>query len=397
MIITHNYYIDFFKAFNQFLKKILDPRALKDGRGIQKIEYSIASKTLLSHKLYGNESFEYPNLIIDLQDIHADEGVSTIKNNAYGLIDNINTVYLADNLDKNQFIKAEMKKYILNFNITINLEESADMLNFYHLITNHVPVNFTFVDFSFFYGIDITEFVNDGNWDFDNDNIFNVFKQPDPTERDKEYYYSYLKTQPELELTGISKNEDKEGMKYSIQMNFLASFLIPSYIYGTNFINIERIVLQIDTTDKDDYPIITDTENIFSTNKIKKGSFLDPNSFILNEENESFDIILKNEASDEETLNSLKQFNYILKLEPDLLEIFSQKTPHKTEKRLNLYLENFEIVSEEDKTILRITKESQKTHFSLLEDFFINYINYIKNEESESSQFYNFQLFYAEK
>jgi len=257
MIKTHNYYIDFLKAFNAFILNIFNPEVLKT-KAIQKIEYNIGSKTLLRHKLYGNESFEYPNAIIDLQDIRVAEGVSTISKNAYGLAPSQESIILCDNQNNNQMVICETQRYILNLNVQVNVETNADMFNFYHIITNHLPINFTFIDFSYYYFIDVTEFVD--GWNFEEDDIFNVIKMPDHTERDKIKYFSLLLTQPQLEVQSISKMEDKENNRYAINFSILAAIQIPIILYGNYYTKVDRVIIDVNLDYDDDYPVLIDIE-----------------------------------------------------------------------------------------------------------------------------------------
>ena len=249
---THNYYVDFLKAFNAFIQKVFYQKP------IQKIEYNIGSKTLLKHKLYNNENYEYPNAIIDLQDIRIAEGVSSISRNAYGLIPSLETSVPAINYTKMEKIVVDTQRYLLNFNIQINVESNADLFNFYHALTNSMPLNFTFVDFKYYYFVNITDIVS--NWDFENEDVNNIIKMPDPTERDKIKYFTAIPVQPQLEIESINRNEDKENNRYYITFNVLAATQIPTQIYGTGHDLIKRIIINIDFNDPTQYPILLDID-----------------------------------------------------------------------------------------------------------------------------------------
>jgi len=269
-MITHNYYIDFLKAFNVFLRRALNPGNQQDpttGKNLTKIEYNIGSKTLLNYDLYHNENFEYPNAVVDLTDIRVAEGVSSIARNVFRLFESPETALLTENYTKNDRILCETKRYILNFNVQINVETSADLLNFYHLIANNIPINFTFIDFTYYYFINISDFAKD--WDFEHDAIYNVIKMPDETERDKEKYFSLLSYQPQLEIDSITKNEDKENNKYSLTISMLASTQIPFILYKKRRDIVKRIMINIDTSNYQDYPVLVDIdENVY--NNVKK-------------------------------------------------------------------------------------------------------------------------------
>jgi len=391
---NHNYYIDFLKAYNLFLKNILNVSGMTNP--IQKIEYNIGSNTLLKYNLYGNETYEYPNILIDLVDIRVAEGVTNIRNNVYGMLNTNTNAYLADNYSKNQFIYTSTGKYILNFNLIINVETSADLLNYYHLITNNIPINFTFVDFEYFYAIDISEFIKSGQWDFDNDDIFNVFYVPDKTERDKNKYYSFLKVQPELEIQSINKTEDKENSKYQLNISMLASVYFPTFLYGKNFINIDRVICNIDLFDKTEYPIILDTLNVFKNNKIKKGIFFNDDNIKIEEDTDSdpndVNYIVNIKINTKLYNIDLDNYNFIIEFNNDIINLNPKEnylltiTLDKDEN--NIHPSNYEIFSDDDKdyTIISI----KGTNASLIKEF----LDLYKNEENFKKQY---SIFLSEK
>jgi len=310
VIKTHNYYIDILKAFNAFLFKVFDPNAL-GSKTIQKIEYNIGSKTLLKHKLYGNETYEYPNAIIDLQDIRVAEGVSTIARNINGLIFSPESSLLCDNLNKNERVYVETQRYILNLNVQINVESNADMFNFYHIITNNIPMNYTFVDYIYYYFIDVTDYVRE--WDFINNDIFNVIKMPDPTERDKEKYFSLLSVQPQLEIQSVTKYEDKENNRYYITFSILIATQIPVKLYGNIYNRVDRIVIDINSDKYDNYPVLIDI-TFDKYKNVKKAIILNRNDF-----KELTEEISSNSETDDNTNETYTEFKgYQIELDGDL-------------------------------------------------------------------------------
>ena len=282
MILTHNYYIDFLKAFNQFLLKIFNSD-LKRGDGtlntslqnIQKITYNIGSKTILTHQLYNNENFEYPNIYIDLADIRvSDEGISPIARNAFGLISSPFTAFPCKNYTRDQNILVDTKRYLLNFNVQINVENQADLLNFYHTITNFYPLNFTFIDFDFDYLIDISEIAKDWNSDDDVINLiiadYSTLNQisDKPNEKNDKRFFTAINVQPEIEFTSITKQEDLENMKFSLTLSVLISASIPFIIYSNYDEIVKEIIVNVDFNDSTEYPIFFDTMNIFKDQNI---------------------------------------------------------------------------------------------------------------------------------
>jgi len=284
MVITHNYYIDFLKSFNAFLsKRFLSPDVITlSSQPIQKIEYNISSKTITTYQLYGNESYEYPNIIIDLLDVRVDEGISAIARNAYGLVPTYNTYELCYNETHNNSILLEVKRYFLNFNIRVNLETSGDMINYYHVITNNIPMNFTFVDYKFNYFIDISWLFNSLNWHEDN-KIINLIKDNHVINIDEAssyHYYSLFETQPEFEFTSITKEEDKENMKYAININCIAAINIPFILYTQNFYRIDRVIISTDLNGYKENPILLDMDaKIYQNKNIIKSSIIGKNDF----------------------------------------------------------------------------------------------------------------------
>jgi hypothetical protein len=285
MILTHNYYIDFLKSLNSFIyKRFLASEAIfASSQPIQKIEYNISSKTITTYQLYGKESYEYPNVMIDLLDIRGDNGVSSISRNAYGLISTMNTFELTYNETKKQSIFVELKRYLINFNIRINVETAADMLNYYHVISNNIPLNFTFVDYKFNYFIDISWIFNQLNWHEDN-NIINFIKDSHVINIDEAsayHYYSLHETQPEFEFTSITKEEDKENMKYAVNINCIAAIFIPFILYTDSWRRIDRIIIHTDLTGYKETPILLDIDtNVFNNKNLIKSVLIPKENLI---------------------------------------------------------------------------------------------------------------------
>jgi len=325
MVLTHNYYVDFLKAFNSFLMKTFNNQRILSysNVSINKIEYNIGSKTILSHQLYGNESYEYPNIMVNLNDIRIDEGISSISRNIYGRMNSLNTQFLAYNETTNDEVYLESKKYILNFDVKINVESNSDLLNFYHTVTNYLPLNFTFVDFSFMYFVNLSDYAKALNWSVQ-DNFTNIILfNPENGEEvprinyKDEVFYGLTEVQPELEITSITKMEDKEEMKYSLNLNILASLPIPFLIYSNKEQLIERIIIDVDLGQWDnteyDYPIFLDIDaDLFKTERITSGILLKNEEIIIDDNNKEIIIdsdILREKIKD---FNDLKSYGLYL-------------------------------------------------------------------------------------
>jgi len=350
---THNYYVDFLKAFNIFIQKVFN-------KNIKKIEYSIGSKTLLTHNLYKNESFNYPNAIIDLQDFRVAEGVSTISRNAYGFIPSMESAVISDNDNKNEIIYAETQRYLLNLNIQVNVETNSDLLNLYHIVSNNIPINFTFVDFIYYYFIDVTEMVKE--WDFDNDDIYNIIKAPDETERDNEKYFSLLSVQPQLELQSINKTEDKENNKFSINFSFLVATQIPTKVYSSSLMKINRIIIDTNIDQGNSFPILMDID-LNKYKSVKKGIILLRKDF----EEKDNEYIIQVDKID--GLTSLYFNPNILLFEKDITYI-------------PLDSDNINITNSDNKTIISI----KNSEYDIIKNYFENEDNI--NEDNELIQLF---------
>ena len=280
MIITHNYYIDFLKSFDVFLRNILDDSetTFLSSQNLQRIENNFGSKTVLTHKLYGDESYEYPNAMIDIQDIKPFDNVIPISQHLRPNNNSLDTFYIASNKTKNTNIFVETRLMLIDLNIKINVETSADLLNYYHIILNKLPVNFTFVDYNFGMFINLDEIGTEDQWDL-SDDMYNIFKFSNNTLRDYESWSTVFTDQPMFELQSISKTEDKENMKYSVNISMLCTFRIPYKINYETPQEIKRIIVSIDTNEvvnipEDLYPVLIDND-LNEFNKIQKGLFLD--------------------------------------------------------------------------------------------------------------------------
>ena len=383
MILTHNYYIDFLKSLNSFIyKRFLSSEAIfASSQPIQKIEYNISSKTITTYQLYGKESYEYPNVMIDLLDIRGDNGISSISRNAYGLISSMNTFELTHNETKNQSVSIELKRYLLNFNIRINLETSADMLNYYHIITNNVPLNFTFVDYKFNYFIDVSWLFNQLNWHEDN-NIFNFIKDSQVINTDESsayHYYSLLEVQPEFEFTSITKEEDKENMKYAININCVAALFIPFSLYYQTLQKINRVLINIDLSGYNETPILLDIDqDIFNDKNLIKTEILSKNNFIpykkIYNEGTSFEF-----SADTYKIKSTLDPVFLSKLNPDkyqiglkLIQNYTNNKNSENNERLFLPIIDFEIDQESNEIIIN---SKEQTDIVLIKNFLTEQYN----------------------
>ena len=309
VIRIQNVYGDFLRSF----KVLLDELTMNS---LNKIEWNYGSKTLQYHALFnGKESFEFPVALIDIQDIQPTDSVGAISRNPRlnPQFSNHN-IEIAGNETLQQTIILDKRWMTMMFNVTINTEDVASLLNFHDMIVGNLPMNFMFYDRSYYSYIEVTEFVKD--WDFDNHTIDNVFTMMDPTyrydpvikynesneaffetkERDRQAgrdpypelegkrYYSMVKSDPIYKLTSVQKTTDKEQMHHSLNLSFEAQLEIPNLLMGHLNQRIESIELVIDTVSKNHqtFPILIDMPENFLTNKnISRGILLSSDDFVI--------------------------------------------------------------------------------------------------------------------
>jgi hypothetical protein len=223
-------------------------------------------------------------------------------------------IEIASNTTNLQTIILDKRWVNLLFTVTINTEDVTQLLNYHNLFVGQLPMNFMFYDYKYYAYIEVTDFVR--HWDFENDNIENVFTMYDQTfrydpevryketnenffdshERDRtlgddaypdlegKRYFSMVELQPMLKLTSIQKQTDKENMQHSITMSFEARIEIPNLIIWHQGYKFNSIEIVIDTVSRNhqEYPILIDIPENFLTNKnISRGILLSPDNFVI--------------------------------------------------------------------------------------------------------------------
>ncbi len=272
--VMHNYYSDFLKSFKTFLGKVTND-------SITYYEFDYGSKTVDYKRLMDNENFEYPTCIIELQDTTLIDNVSPIARNAMMNVNPSNhNMMIAENLTTYQGILLDKRWVNLMFTVTINVEDSASLLNYYDLFISQLPFNFSFYDYSYITYIDVSPFVK--SWDFDNEDISNIFIRRDPTGYEDKYY-AMIQNKPLLEMTSVVKNNDKESMQYSLTLSFETMLEVPNIIRGKGFQEIRSINVVIDTVGANTAnPILIDIpDNILTNKNIEKGIILAESNFHL--------------------------------------------------------------------------------------------------------------------
>ncbi len=274
--VMHNYYSEFLKSFKSFIANVTND-------SITYYEFDYGSKTIDHYRMQENESWEYPTCIIEMQDAQLVDGVGPIARNAMMNVNPSNhNIIIAENLTRYQGILLDKRWVNITFTVTINVEDSASLLNYHDLFISQLPFNFTFYDYSYISYIDVSPFVE--GWDFDNEDISNIFVRRDPTGYNDKYYAMVSNT-PLLELTSVTKQNDKESATHSLTLNFETMIEIPNLLRGKGFQEIRSINIIIDTTgNQQENPILLDIpDNILTNKNIEKGIIISPQDFHLGE------------------------------------------------------------------------------------------------------------------
>ncbi len=331
---VQNSYQDSLRAFKLFLDQVTR-------NTLTKIEWNFGAKPLEYHYMMdGHESFEYPNALIEIQDIQPVDGVSSIARNAgFNIKHSPHNLTIAENFTRTQTVDIDKRWVNLMFSVQINTEDMASLLNYFDLVMGTCPLNYYFFDYSYYTYVEVTPFVE--HWDFENDDIINVsirppdvpqdaqgahidstyryepnthYKEANPNEhfhsigRDRELgddidivregyrYFSMIKLEPILKIQSIQKNIDKENQKYSVNISFEMQMEIPNLIIGVIDYLIETLEIVIDTANETGiahvYPLLTDMgdtadygdhgEKLLYYNKnIERGIILLPEDFHL--------------------------------------------------------------------------------------------------------------------
>ncbi len=324
---VQNSYGDSLRAFKVFADRVTR-------NTLTKIEWNYGSKALeYYYMMNGHESFEYPNAIIDIQDIQPVDGVSSIMRNA-GMHVNFSPHQnvIAENYSKTETVVLDKRWVNLMFTMQINTEDMASLLNYHDLFMGTCPMNYYFYDYKYYTYVEVTPFVE--HWDFNNDNIINVsirppgtpqeakgehidstfryepnthYKEANPNEHFKSIprdrgqgkdqdtvkegyrYFSTMELEPILKLASIQKQIDKENQKYSLMLNFEMQMEIPNLLIGTIDYLVESIEIVIDTANRTgiahEYPLLTDMEESSMINKnIERGVILLSEDFHIDED-----------------------------------------------------------------------------------------------------------------
>lgn len=354
--VMHNYYDEFLRSFKSFIAKVTND-------SITYYEFDYGSKTIDMQRMMNDESFEYPTCIIEMNDSQLVDNVGPIARNAMMNVNPSNhNMIIAENLTKYNAILLDKRWISINMTVTINLEDSAALLNYYDLFISQLPFNFTFYDYSYYSYIDVTPLVQ--GWDLENDSVENIFVRRDPTGyQDK--YYAMIVTKPLIELTGITKNQDKENQTHSLTLSFENMLEVPNIVRGKGYQDIKSISVVIDTQNAMEFPILIDIpDNILTNKNIEKGIIMSPQDFHVSPSDERKYLEVKTDVD-------IEAFELALWVVEDSTDVSS--------KRILIPLKNAKIIEILDEDNRRIGWEIEFSEINWFLDFnFDNKFNFLK-------------------
>ena len=259
----HNFFINFFLYIKEFLNYTIlggyDARTSQLLK-IKHFSFNFGSKTYASKLNYDQETYEYPIAKINILDIRPFDSNSQIQRRILGLEDNIRKIILADNITKQSVIMADLSLNYVNANIEIQFEDSSDIINFQNMILNILPLNKTVQLPEQVNTINLTNIIRDLKWQT-NDKISNIIISPNNTWTDQDYVYGLLYQKPLCELQNINFQQDKEGMRHTMNIDILFTFLKPVKLFAKKYRSYKKIVLNINNINND---IIVDSKPLLT-------------------------------------------------------------------------------------------------------------------------------------
>jgi hypothetical protein len=210
------------------------------------------------------------------------DGVGPIARNAgLNMIPSPHNILLCENKTRQENIVLDRRFIRVNFNVIINVEDIAMMLNIYDLFISQTPQNFIFYDYEYYNYIDVTEMTRE--WDFENDDLENVFIMADPTYRYEDRMFASVLNSPFFKINSITHQTDKDMQMHSVQLSIEGYLEVPNVLVFDSYTFIESIEVVIDTVFKypQTYPVLIDIPENFLVNKnIRRGIILSPDNFI---------------------------------------------------------------------------------------------------------------------
>lgn len=246
--LVHNWIVAYFKSLKKFLSDSVDD-------SIVNFEYNFVSKSLALQKLYNNITHKNPSCIINLDNISPESNLDPIRKNS-GIVNRMQTTPLAVNYSRNLEARVDFKFINISQTITLNFDNSTDIINYYDRLTSVYPINHEFISYEYRTLINIHPFTKDWNIDDDTKGIIwdvaivgkdhyagdNGLITNNP-QRWGEYYCT-----PQFTIESINQQIDKSSEKYSLQIGLKTFIRVPQTILitGADTAKIKAIQIVMD-------------------------------------------------------------------------------------------------------------------------------------------------------
>jgi len=253
----YSYYLDFLKSLKKFVADIFPD--------IKHYQFNYGSYTLLHHKLYKEHVQEYPMCIINLSDITNEDNQAFKR--YIGNKHSIQTAQLlASNHTKKESVLMDFKWMILQFQIKINFNSTADLLNYHNVLQSYFPKNFMFYSYTYNVLIEISKYTN--NWeptDTTEGLVYRAINQKVET-------FAQYGIEPIFRITNITQTKDVQT-DISLDISLEVKIKVPNKIGNQSFD--ERIVngieIVIATTDEfNSLPILIDMDDDVISDRLSR-------------------------------------------------------------------------------------------------------------------------------
>lgn len=254
-MLIHNQYSDLLKSFKFFLSLLYDDV-------IQEYIFNYGSKTILQHKLYEDQTLRLPKATIELMQI-----VAANQNHGRYFYDSrynfADFISICHNESKNQAVKCGMRWYNMQFEIKIQCQSQAEMLNMMNRVTSALPLNMMCFPFSYYNFIELPEESIKG-WDFLKDNIKNIYLLTDQN-IDQVRNYAQVYHEPIIIFNGVNGMPNPNDNTHEFNISISLSQEFPYCITTTRFEEpiIGNILMTIDNNDLKALPVMNGQNNYY--------------------------------------------------------------------------------------------------------------------------------------
>jgi len=234
--------------FKQYLSQLFGPNFFKTTQIIG--SYTDYIKTLNEKLNETDLSLKTPALLIQLNDISIYPNISNHPINPYRSTSNygINYYPLLYNKTKDMLLISNVRYYSLMFTVNIIVNNQFTLVDAKKYLENFFPLNIP-VQLEYYINslIPIPKSLYENlktnyNWDFDNDEMYYLYRQLDKLTGHETYFAPYL-MQPIIIQQSIDK-QDKQPFNADITGKLFLSFELRTYIPVTIFIQKEKKVIE---------------------------------------------------------------------------------------------------------------------------------------------------------